>query len=202
MKILLVLLAMFLISFNLDAQVTGETNLKPVNEKPEPVRGSVKKIGHYFSAGIGRGLFNNLPDKIADMTIFGFMPSYSLAYKSHVATFTRAVSTTSVTGFNEHDSHYSHVYNALLLGEAIRKKHFFGSINIGVAHSNMSFQNAIDMHNIEQYHHKGLSFPIELKLFLLTRNGIGIGLHVYENFEAKYSTSFITLSIVLGHWNN
>lgn len=151
---------------------------------------TVSPFGHYFSVGIGRE---------SDGTIAGGVVrliSYSLAYKSHLFTVTRGDG-----GNIRGDAYYQQAsYIGLLLGETVRFKHFMVSLSKGIAFSHTLIIDSIQgvRHIVEQ---RTVSFPVELKAFLLARNGIGIGIHISENIVHKYSSFYFGASIVFGKWN-
>lgn len=164
-------------------------------------KSSVRKFGFYFSNGLGISEINSLPSNVSKLTIVGIIFSGSVAFKSHTASLTYTAGGSTFTGIGERDNYFSNSYYAFLIGESWRLKYSLISLNVGIANSKLEYRNVIDPYHSDNYNRVGVSFPIELKLCLLAKHGIGFGLHMYRNLEKHYTTSFISASIVTGIWN-
>lgn len=163
---------------------------------------TVSKLGHYVSAGIGGG-------GVKGQGGLSEVVSYSLAYKSHILSFTRFHAGTFDFGGGDNLPFFWSRYYGCLIGESIRMKNFFLSLSAGVANSyvDVKYKNPHPTSSPSSeflgYYTEGISYPIELKLFILARNGVGFGLHVSKNIvsPAEYSPFFWGISIVFGRWN-
>jgi hypothetical protein len=129
--------------------------------------------------------------------------SCALAYKSHSFSWT-------LVGFGNDSDHPSYIqggYYGFLYGESIRAQNLFLSLSTGVAYSSMTLkypsQNSLNGLDMTRFDRQGYSFPIELKLFLLARNGIGLGIHLSKNIISplNFSPFCWGVSIVFGVWN-
>ncbi len=195
-------LLMNLLTYTVTAQHSDDVYYSPGKPlEPDTSKSSVRKFGIYFSNGFGVSGIRSLPDNVSDLTILGLIVSNTFAYKSHLATITFTAGSSTFTGATERESYFSNSYLAFLIGESLRFKYSLISLSVGVASSEMSYRNVIDMHHSDSYNNKGVSFPVELKLFILAKHGIGFGVHLYNNFDKDYSTSFISAVIVAGIWN-
>jgi hypothetical protein len=156
---------------------------------------TVSKFGHYVSFGLGwaeakgQGGLNKLA-------------SYSFVYKSHALSLTAMDAGPPGYGGAERSSHIFTSYCGMLLGESIRMKNFFLSVSAGVSYYQTSLVypnlNATSYSNaLTGYFRRGISYPIELKLFFVTRNYVGFGLHASKNGDPFYWG----ISIVFGNWN-
>jgi hypothetical protein len=162
---------------------------------------SVSKYGHYFTLGLGKGILSTLPLKVSGLSVLSFIAGYSLAYKSHVVTFIYEVTGSPLSGGGDYESSYYESHFGILLGQSLRTRNFFASINAGIASSELNFINVIDFHSMFVYDQKGIAFPLELKLFLLSKNAIGFGINAGKCFGKDYSPSYLNLCLVFGVWN-
>ena len=167
------------------------------------VHNMVSLFGHYVSVGLGGS-------HAYGVSGIDVLLSYSLAYKSHLFTLTHAgASSFGVLGGNQ--PVYGSSYTGFLLGESVRFKHALISLSAGIASSfillyyhdpnpNPPQANMMITYESPQ---KMLSVPVECKVFLLARNGIGIGLHISKNILSpyKYSPFYFGVSLVFGYWN-
>ena len=201
MKIFSLFILVFSLTFlNINAQSTDDIYFKTEKSNSDSSNSIVNDLGMYFSAGFGRNYISSLPVNISELDVMGFIASASFAFKSHVASLTTTRSS-SFNGGLESQSTFENSYLALLFGESFRQKNCFISLSIGIAESETSFLNNLGPHNFETYNFRGISYPIELKAFILANHVIGFGIHLYHNLDRKYSTSFISASIVFGSWN-
>ena len=167
----------------------------------DTIKRTVSDFGHYFSAGIGGGSDYGISGAIS-------LLSYSMAYKSLLFSVTRGGGGTLLAGGADNSVFYRANYIGFLIGESVRFKHAMFSISAGIASSNIEVRyldrNAtVANHYIDSVSTGVLSFPIELKVFLLARNGVGIGLHLSKNIvsPSKFSPFYFGISLVLGKWN-
>jgi len=178
---------------------------------------TVTTFGHYFSIGTGieheygyggLGLLAVLGNSKGYSSNGQVMlASYSLAYKSHLLTVTGGFNEFGMN--NSYTSGYRTNYISCLIGESIRYKHLMVSLSVGIA----STSNIIYDINLYKFganngviystEDRNITIPVELKAFLLARNGVGIGIHLSENlnFPTKYSPFSACLSVVTGFWN-
>jgi hypothetical protein len=157
----------------------------------------VSKIGHYGSCGVGRGHVGAISEGL------GYTLSYSLAYKSHLFSLTRygATSLGENMGYN-----YKAGYTGLLAGESFRLEHLMASVSIGIAYSRTTVAYPISYPSPafqNKYNRYGISYPIEIKIFFLTYNVFGVGVHITNNIVpvTKYSPLLFSFSLVWGQWN-
>jgi hypothetical protein len=95
---------------------------------------------------------------------------------------------------------------SFLFGISKRRKYSLASISAGLAFTNYFFEEGTDNSSSGpplRFNYKNkLSIPIEVKLFLLARNGIGLGLVVSKNFGVNLAAPLsLNFSIVTGEWN-
>jgi hypothetical protein len=155
----------------------------------------VSKVGVYASVAIGYG-------NVATYENLSALLSCSIAYKSHLFTFTRAGYGQLVYGGSQGETTYNGSYMGLLYGQSIRFKYAMVSLSAGVAYANIIITD-----NIPQkppiVNYQGVSVPIELKVLFYARNGIGLGVHVAKNIVAPYTNSpfYLGFALVFGKWN-
>ncbi len=180
-------------AIELDAQVFDDVyNTPPRPKVKDMTPNSVSRFGHYFSIGLG-------PGKGASVSLIGYTKSYTLALKSHL--ISNSTCGSSFSGISSHEIFYSNKYNAILVGEALREKYFLFSLSIGLGYSNLTYSKPIHNQDPEIYDENNYSIPLEIRLYFLAYNGVGIGINANKNFTKKYSSSLISISIVLGIWN-
>ena len=165
---------------------------------------TISDIGVYLSGGIG-----NLADNI--VSCWAGMFSGSLAYKSHLLSITYNAGKGNGEIKYWPATYYATLYKetcyGFMVGECIRYKHGMLSLSTGIAFSGSSFSSTIpsNYYNIEpNYNRQGkISLPIELKVFLLAYNGVGLGLHFTEViiFQQKNTPIYFGLCMVTGFWN-
>ena len=161
---------------------------------------TVSKFGHYISFGIGSASDNNIGGEYVRV-------SYSLAYKSHVLSLTHLGYGLFSYGGSDRQPYVGGNYNGFLLGESIRAKNLFFSLSAGIANSNTDLKyrstDGSGYAGMTRFDRQGISFPIELKLFILARNGIGFGFDISQNIisPTNFSPFFVGASIVFGGWN-
>jgi hypothetical protein len=129
--------------------------------------------------------------------------SYSLVYKSHVFSATFGHSEVARARLFLDPGYEGHNMN-LLAGESLRYKYFMLSLCTGLSYSHLQiFNPTINLVRAYYFEDGKIAIPVELKIFILARNGIGIGLHVAENImpQLKYSTFYTGFTIVAGYWN-
>jgi hypothetical protein len=185
---------------------------------------NVSKFGHYFSIGMGyphdyrfggieplKYIIGTHPNSYIGSGGYALLSSYSLAYKSHLVSFTGGYNYAG--GYNSAEAGYLANYYACLVGESIRFKHLMVSLSAGIASSVVTVvdeavykylvHSGVVYSNATYPKERGISFPIELKAFYLARNGIGVGIHISENIVTtpKYSPFSTCLSVVTGFWN-
>ena len=200
MKAISIFLMFFIVTnSSANAQIADDVYYKAPKSSSD-TGSAVNKIGVYLSLGLGRSSISSLPANVAELDVIGLIASTSVAYNSHVATFTYTGSS-SFTGGLETESTYSSSYFAFLLGESLRRKNCLLTLNLGIAQSEIRFTNSMFDRKYEHYSFKGISFPIEFKAFILANEAVGVGFHIYHNIDRKYSTSFMSISIVMGNWN-
>ena len=156
-------------------------------------------MGIYLSGGIGWSTIT-----VADEFAFNF--SGSLAINSHLISITKMTTNYFGNGGSNIGTFYHAKYVGVLFGEAFRDEHFMASASIGIASSEVSYEVVSPyggpMGTITAGgYNNDLAFPLELKLYALAHNGIGIGLHYSLDMAGKYSPSTYSFSIVLGAWN-
>jgi len=209
-KRLLIFLFFCLSFFEFKAQdlINGAENLNirfdnrygPVHQTiKDTTKRTVSDFGHYFSIGIG------VANEYKSAGFCG-MVSYSLAYKSHLFSVTAAQSEIGLR--NSADGGYKANYIGALVGESIRLKHILFSLSVGLACNDIlivdpSLYKYSVSSGVVYSNNYGISCPIELKAFFLTRGGLGIGLHLTENIVTtpKYSPFYVGVCVVLGKWN-
>ena len=183
----------------------------------DTVHKTISTFGHYFSVGLGAGHDYKYGGLIPLKYLIGpnsyrgtrgeeILASYSLAYKSHLLSITGGIGNSGL--YTSAVSGYLSNYYGCLIGESIRFKHILISLSAGIASTFLFIQdltywktnNPIGVYLTTS---RVVSFPIELKTFLLARNGIGIGIHLSENIMPipKYSPFSIGVCIVSGYWN-
>lgn len=165
-------------------------------------RQSVSTFGHYISFGLGETKNDNLKG-------LNRLFSYSIAYKSHLLSFTFCDN--KHLAYNSAQPYYKANYIGLLIGESIRYKYLFCSISVGGAYSTIfisdpkliTYNNTSGYSQTNNLSQNAITIPVEIKLFFHIKNGAGIGAHFSENILApsKYSSYYIGLSIVTGYWN-
>ena len=156
----------------------------------------VSKIGVYVSVAIGSGnILGIYPNPVA-------LLSCSVAYKSHLFTLTRAGYGQLIYGGSEGETTFNANYIGLLYGQSMRFKYAMVSLSAGLAYSRILISDNLSwIPPIVSY--QGISFPVELKVFLHARNGIGLGIHVAKNIIFPYQNSpfYFGVAIVFGSWN-
>jgi hypothetical protein len=207
-KYSLILLFFCLTSFLLEAQDTTNHPKKIFDNRYGPFHQTIKDtirkktvstIGVYVSFGFG-------PANDFKMDEITALISCSIAYKSHLFTFTRAGSGPILLGGRAGESFYRANYVGLLFGESVRFKYAMLSMSTGlaVAHTYVTwFPEVGNRQNNYTLDQLNISLPIELKAFLLASGGIGFGVHIATNIisPAKYSPFYFGISLVLGKWN-
>jgi len=156
---------------------------------------TVSKFGSYISIGLGGA---SAKGEVG----LNKLASYSFAFKSHLLSLTAMSAGTFNFGGEDRQPSIFTSYYGILIGESIRMENLFFSISTGVSHTDTSVKhpnpNATSSSNeLSRYSKYGISYPIELKLFYVARNGVGFGLHASKNFAPFYWG----ISIVFGKWN-
>ncbi len=171
-------------------------------ELKDTTKRTVSEFGHYFSAGVGAGKEYGIGGAIS-------LISYSFAFKSFLFSFTRGGGQTLFSGGGDNAVYYRANYFGVLIGESVRFKNAMISLSAGVASSNIEIRyqdvtSKTPNHYIDSVSRGIASFPIELKVFLLARNGIGYGIHLSKNIVSpyKFSPFYFGVCIVFGKWNN
>ena len=160
---------------------------------------TVTDFGHYLSIGFGGSNDHGVAGE-------NIMLSYSLAYKSHLFSLTYAGAGPLIYGGGQNEPYYGSHYIGVLVGESVRFKHSFISVSTGIASSNLDlyYPDPVNTNSMIRYNPQEVfSIPIEVKAFLLARNGIGIGVHVSKNILSpyKYSPFYFGIAFVFGNWN-
>jgi hypothetical protein len=162
---------------------------------------TVSNFGHYVSIGIGGGSSYGIGGASA-------LFSYSLAYKSHLFTLTRGGSSTLINGGSYNSVYYNANYFGFLYGESIRFKHAMISLSIGIASSNVTLRYLdVNAGSANTYVNPSftniVSFPIELKVFVYARNGIGFVIHSSKCLlsPSQFSPFYFGVCVVFGFWN-
>jgi|GEM_PF-4565987 hypothetical protein len=160
---------------------------------------TIRDFGHYFSVGF-------TPAKQWGVYGTTTMISYSLAYKKHVFSATLADKEVGNPDPQYKDTWASSHYAAILYGQSLRFKYLLVSLSAGLSLSRES-GNEPKINLINWNPAPTLAIPLELKMFILARNGIGLGIHLAQIMPiiaiggSGGSGFFIGLSVVLGSWN-
>jgi hypothetical protein len=160
-------------------------------------KSNVSKIGVYVSAAFGSGNIAGIyPNLVA-------LFSCSIAYKSHLFTLTRAGYGQLFYGGSQGEIIYQGSYVGLLFGESIRFKYAMVSLSAGLAYSNVQIYENYYYSIPPIVSYQGISLPIELKVFLHTRNGIGLGVHIAKNIITPIQDSpfYFGFGFVFGKYN-
>jgi len=200
MRKLLIVLSIFFTSSVLHGQ--SENYYAPFHYRTkDSTQITVSKFGHYVSFGIGSASDNKIGGEYVRVC-------YSLAYKSHILSLTHVGYGIFSYGGGDRQPYVGGNYNGILLGESIRAKNVFFALSAGIANSitDVKYRSSdatIGYAGMTSFYRQGISFPIELKLFILARNGVGFGLDISKNMisPANFSPFFVGVSIVFGRWN-
>jgi hypothetical protein len=169
------------------------------NKINDSLHQTVSKFGLYASAGIGiRG----------GETAIDATQHYSLSLARNCFLFSISESLINSLGISGSSKEEILEMNntCFLAGISKRRKYSLASISTGLAVTNYYFQEGIDYSSPHppltiNYKNK-LSVPVEIKLLLLARNGIGIGLVIAKNFGVNlFAPACFNFSIVSGKWN-
>jgi hypothetical protein len=178
---------LFFIAINLPAKISLANN-------PSDSANSVSKFGHYLSIGIGSGAG-------ASLNLVGYNLGYSFTYKSHMVSFLYSYGTSSFSGSLEDEKSYTGNCYAILIGEALRRENFMASLSIGFGSSETFFRDVNNGRGYVKYDQTDSTVPIELKVFYHAYNFIGVGIDAVRNIGPEYSSTMISLSILMGIWN-
>ena len=157
---------------------------------------STAKFGYYFSTSAG---IISIPFH-GGLGAFGYHLGFSFAYKSHIVSLAHIIGR-GISGGSGKSDYYETWHSGILLGEALRRKHFFCSLSGGIAKTVVWWYDGGSYHQEGDY--RGTSIPVEFKMFYHSYNGIGIGTFISKNFvfADKYSPTSVMLSLVFGVWN-
>ncbi|MHB8260324.1 MAG: hypothetical protein ACYDCN_05835 [Bacteroidia bacterium] len=161
---------------------------------------TISDFGCYISAGIGGGSAYGIGGLSA-------LLSASFAYKSLLFTVTRAGGA-SMTDGSDKSVYYQANYLGFLIGESVRFKHVMISLSAGIASANIRLRyldvNAMSANTyVNPSYGNIISCPVELKIFIYARNGIGFGFHYSKNFltPSQFSPYYYGICVVFGMWN-
>jgi len=164
---------------------------------------TISEFGHYVSFGLGGATDKNVNEAMTGQSVF---MSYTLAYKSHLFSMTHVGFGMLNYGGGDRAPYFGGGYYGFLIGESVRVKYLFFSLSTGIAYSNTTLRYPASdyVYGMNRFDRQDVSYPIELKLFLLARNGIGFGIHLSKNIisPVNYSPFCWGVSIVFGKWNN
>lgn len=186
----LIMLSFFFTGFS---QASAQQYYAPFH-KPDTSNSGISKIGQYISVGMGVGYPGSSIGRGVAKTI-----SFSLAWQSHVLSFSASNISPSLNGQGTKNFNYNNSNLHLAYGESFRAKDLFISLSTGVAFSSIK----TDIPPKDFYNYQGLAIPVELKLFRLTAKGLGLGIHLSKYFtpSTRHSPALVTLSIMFGQWN-
>ena len=178
-----VLAIIFLNSLKSSGQTTSDSTLY----------GTPSEFGLYVSSGMGISAINNT---------FGLSNhySFSFAYKSYLFSLTWGEGYNNVI-FKDDNERYQYRFNSILIGKALRKKHFLFSASTGLSKYSFNYNNLNSTQGSNFIFYDGFCFPVEIKSYWLATKTFGFGLYYCLNYIGSYSPSTLTLSAVIGFWN-